>query len=154
MSAFTTKVITELVDKTGIKVSHATIKHAQTIRMIEMSHQRLKQILKINVSADCPQWDRYLNLAVIAHNTTYHQTLKCSPTEVFHDRVPYNALHLKFAPLSSPRNATDTQTLVDNLNAKFKEIYTNIIRAFHKYKAYYDRKAQASPLKENEFVFY
>ena len=42
---------------------------------------------------------------------------------------------------------------MDNLNAKFKETHTNIIRAFHKYKAYYDRKAQASPLKVNDFVF-
>ena len=153
-SAFTSQVITEMMDKAGIKVSHATIKHAQTIGMIERSHQRLKQILKINVSADRPQWDRFVNLAVTAHSTTYHQTLKCSPTEVFHGRVPYNALDLKFGnPLSPPRNATDTQSLVDNLNAKFKETHTNIIRAFHKYKAYYDRKTQASPLKVNDFVF-
>ena len=71
-SAFTSQVITELMDKAGIKVSHATIKHAQTIGMIERSHQRLKQILKMNVSADRPQWGRYVNLAVMAHNTTYH----------------------------------------------------------------------------------
>ena len=153
-SAFTSEVITELMNKAGIKVSHATIKHAQTIGMIERSHQRLKQVLKINVSVDRPQWDRYVNLAVMAHNTTYHQTLKCSPTEVFHGRVPYNALDLKLSnPLNPPRNAVDTKTLMDNLNAKFKETHTNIIRAFHKYKSYYDRKAQASPLKVNDFVF-
>ena len=153
-SAFTSQVITELKNKAGIKVSHATIKHAQSIGMIERSHQRLKQILKTNVSVDRPQWDRYVNLAVMGDNTTYHQTLKCSPTEVFHGRIPYNALDLKFSnPLNLPRNAVDTKTLVDNLNAKFKETHTNIVRAFHKYKAYYDRKAQASPLKVNDFVF-
>ena len=90
----------------------------------------------------------------MAHNTIYHQTLKCSPTEVVHGRVPYNALDRQFSnPLNQPRNAVDTKTLVDNLNAKFKETHTNIVRAFHKYKAYYDRKAQASPLKVNDFVF-
>ena len=90
----------------------------------------------------------------MAHNTTYHQTLKCSPTEVLHGCVPYNALDLKFGnPLNPPRNATDTQSLVDNLNAKFKEPHTKIIRAFHKYKTYYDQKAQASPIKVNDFVF-
>ena len=89
----------------------------------------------------------------MVHNTTYHQTLKCSPTEVFHGRVPYNALDPKFSdPLRSPRNATDTPSLVDNLNAEFKEFHTNIIRAYHKYKAFYDRKAQASPLKVKVFV--
>ena len=86
----------------------------------------------------------------MAHNTTNHQTLKGSPTEVLDGRVPNNALDLKFGnPLSSPMNSIDTQS-VDNLNAKFRETRTNIIWAFHKYKAYYDRKAQASPLKVND----
>ena len=104
--------------------------------------------------ADRPQWDGYVNLAVMAHNTTYHQTLKCSPTEIFNGRVPYNALDLKFSnSVSSPRNATDTQSLVDNENAKFEEMYTSIIRTFHKCKAYYDRKARASSMKVSDFAF-
>ena len=70
------------MDKAGIKISPAIIKHAQTIEMIEKSHQRLKQILKINVSADRPQWDRFVNRAVMAHNTTYHQSLKCGTTKL------------------------------------------------------------------------
>ena len=67
-SAFTLKVIEELMKTMGLKVSHATVKHAQTIGMIEISHQKLKQILKTNVSADRPQWDRYVNVAVMPHN--------------------------------------------------------------------------------------
>ena len=78
----------------GIKMPYGTVEDAQTIGMIEKSHQKLKQILKINVSADRPQWDRYVNIAVMAHNTAYHQTLKCTPTEICHGRVPYNALDL------------------------------------------------------------
>ena len=88
-----------------------------------MVASKVKKILQINVSADPTQWDRYVDLTVKAHNTTYHQTRKCSPTETFYERVPYNNAHdLKFSnPLSSPRNAADTQSLVDNLNSKFKE---------------------------------
>ena len=153
-TAFTAHVLTELIKQSGIKIDHATIKHAQTIGMIERNHQKLKQILKINVAADTPQWDRYVNLAIMAHNTTYHQTLKCSPSEIFHGRVPYNALDLKYSnPLQPPRNSTDIKTLVDNVNKKFKETHDNIIEAFHKYKAYYDRKAQAEPLKVGDFTF-
>ena len=154
-SAFTAQVIEELMKTIGIKVFHARVKHAQTIGMIERSHQKLKQILQINVSADSPQWDRYVNIAVMAHNTTYHQTLKCTPTEIFYGRVPYNALDLKFSnPLSLPRNAIDTQSLVDILNSKFKETHANIIKAFHKYKAHYDRKAQATQFKVNDFAIF
>ena len=152
--ACTSQVIEELMSQAGIQVSHATIKHAQTIGMIVRSHQKLKQILKINVSAGRPKWDRYVNLAVMAHNTTYHQTLKYTPTEIFNGRVPYKVLDLKFSnPLSSSRNATDVQPLIDILNSKFKETHANIYKVFHKFKAYYDRKAQASPLKVNDFAF-
>ena len=56
-----------------MKIEHATVKHAQTIGMVERSHQKLKQITKINISADSPQW--HVNMAVMAHNTTYHQAI-------------------------------------------------------------------------------
>ena len=85
--------MTEIMKTAGIKIDHATVKHAQTIGMVERSHQELKQILKINVSADSPQWDRYVNFAVMAHNTTYHQSLKCTPSEVFHGRILKLDLH-------------------------------------------------------------
>ena len=33
--------------------------------------------LKINTNADEPQWDRYVEIVLRAHNTTYHTTIKC-----------------------------------------------------------------------------
>ena len=39
------------------------------------------------------------------------------------------------------------------MNEKYKQVNDNILQAYHKYKRYYDRKAQASPLKVNDFVF-
>ena len=153
-TAFTANTMTELMKTAGIQIEHATVKHAQTIGMVERSHQKLKQILKINVAADSPQWDKYVNLAVMAHNTTYHQSLKCTPSEVFHGRVPFNALDLKFSnPLQCRTQDTDLTKLIDQVNEKYKQVNDNILQAYHKYKRYYDRKAQASPLKVNDFVF-
>ena len=60
--------------ESGNHIEHAaTAKQAQTIGLVECTHQKLKQILKINIAADTPQWDKYDNIAVMAHNTTYHQ---------------------------------------------------------------------------------
>ena len=90
----------------------------------------------------------------MAHNTTYHQAIRCTPTEVFHGRIPFNALDDKFEnPLTEPRNATDVIGKLDNMNKKFQQTHDNRIEAYHKYKNYYDRKAQASPLKVNDFTF-
>ena len=146
--------MTEIMKTAEIKIDHATVKHAQTIGMVERSHQKLKQILKINVFADSPQWDRYVNIAVMAHNTTYHQSLKCAPSEVFHGRIPFNALDLKFGnPLKCETTETDITRLVDQVNEKYRQVNDNILQAYHKYKRYYDRKAQALSLKVNDFTF-
>ena len=71
------------MDTAGINITHVTLKHTRTIGKIERFHQKLKQILITDVARDAPHWD--INSAVMAHNTTYHQTLDFSPSEKFMD---------------------------------------------------------------------
>ena len=101
-TAFTAELLSEIAKAADIHISHATIKHAQTIGMVERTHAKLKKILKISVNADRPQWDRFVDIAIMAHNTTYHDSLKCSPTEIFHGRTPYNPLDLQFRKANKP----------------------------------------------------
>ena len=90
----------------------------------------------------------------MAHNTTYHQSLKCTPSEVFYGRIPFNTLDLKFSnSLKCETTETYTAKLVDQVNEKYKQVDDNILQAYHKYKRYYDRKAQALPLKVYDFAF-
>ena len=125
-TTFTSQLLNSLMESAGIKIEHASVKHAQTIGMVERSHQKLKQILKINISADSPQWHKYVNMAVMAHNTTYHQAIRCTPTEIFHGRVPFNALDVKFGnPLTEQRNTTDVTGILDNMNKKFQQTQDN-----------------------------
>ena len=72
-TAFTSQLMIELMQASDTKVDDAILKHAQTMGMVERTHQKLKQILKINVTADTPQKDRFVNIAVMAHITAYHQ---------------------------------------------------------------------------------
>ena len=103
----------------GIKSANATLKHSQRIGIIERYHHKLKEIVIFNVAKDAPHWDRRVNLAMVAHNTRYHQPLRQKPSEKFHGRVPYNALDLKFShPLQPPPGTADMKTLVDQLNQK------------------------------------
>ena len=91
----------------------------------------------------------------MAHNTTYHTSLKCSPTEIFHGRTPYNALDLNF---SNPERRVDAKfgdvnQILNRMNEIYRNNTDNIVAAYHNYKAYYDRKAKAQPLKVNDLVF-
>ena len=91
----------------------------------------------------------------MAPNTTYHDSLKCYPTEIFHRRIPYNPLDLQFRNANKPveRKCKDVNEVLNKMNCIFSDNLDNIISAYHKYKMYYDRKARAQPLKVNEFVF-
>ena len=132
------------------------IKHAQTIGMVERSHSKLKKILKIHLkNADKPQWDRNVDIAIMAHITTYQTSLKCSPTEIFLGRTPYNALGQKY---SNPQKRVDIKVgdvnkILDNMNEIYRDNPDNIVAAYHKYKAFYDRKAKAQPLEVNDLNF-
>ena len=42
-TVFTSQIMKQLMETTGIQLSHATIKHAETIGMVERSHAKLKK---------------------------------------------------------------------------------------------------------------
>ena len=96
------------------------------------------------------QWHKYLPLAVINYNTTYHAILGCEPSKIVHGRFPYNMLDHKLGLYSITDFADEfqrrTQLLIDSTKK-------NIMQTYLKYKEYYDRKTKAAPLKQNDYRF-
>ena len=102
------------------------------------------------------QWHKYLPLAVLNYNTTYHSSIGCEPSKVFHGRILYNVLDNKLG--NNPNNdflpTTEfaeelqqrTQILIDKTKHK-------IMQSYLKYKEYCDRKAKAAPLSEQDICF-
>ena len=89
----------------------------------------------------------------MAHNTPYHQSLACTPSKRYHGRIPFTALDLKFSnPLKCETKETDRAKLVDKVSQMYKQVNNNIHQVYHKYKKYYDRKAQALPLRVIDFT--
>ena len=140
----------------GIQVKSATTKHPQTIGKLERTHASLKTNLKMTSGDYRRQWHKYLPLAVLNCNTTYHATLGCEPSRIFHGRIPYNILDHKLGLNPNPKvlPTTDfadefqgrTQILLDNTKK-------NIMQSYLKYKEYYDQKAKAAPLNQNDYCF-
>ena len=94
-TAFTSTVIKEVAGVLGITLKHATTKHAQTIGLLEHSHPSIKQALKIETGERRSLWHKYVSIAVLNYNTSYHASIGCEPSRVFHGRIPYNILDLK-----------------------------------------------------------
>ena len=102
------------------------------------------------------QWHKFLALAVLNHNTSDHASIGCEPTRVFHGRIPYNILDHKLG--NNPNEQVNPTTeFAEELQNRTKILIDktkqNIMQSYIKYKEYYDRKAKAAPLKENEYCF-
>ena len=155
-TAFTSHVIKGVAGVLGITLKHATTKHAQTIGLLERSHASLKQSLKIETGERRPLWHKYVNIAVLNYNTSYHSSIGCEPSRVFHGRIPYNILDLKrgIRPQKFPSPDSEiAQDVLEQAEASFQEVRKNIMQAYIKYKAYYDKKANASKLKEQQYIY-
>ena len=155
-TAFTSDVIKEVAGVLGVTLKHATTKHAQTIGLLERSHASIKKALKIETGERRSLWHKYINIAVLNYNTSYHTSIGCEPSRVFHGRIPYNILDLKLGirPQRQPIPTSQiAQNILEQTEMIYQDVRKNTMQAYIKYKAYYDKKANASKLKEADYVY-
>ena len=155
-TAFTSHVTKEVAGVLGITLEHATTKHAQTIGLLERSHASIKQSLKIETSERRSLWQKYISIAVLNYNTSYHSSIGCEPSRVFHGRIPYKILDLELGIRPQKIPAPDSemaQDVLEQTETIFQDARRNAMQAYLKYKAYYDKKANATKLKQSDYVY-
>ena len=155
-TAFTSLVIKEVAGVLGFTLKHATTKHAQTIGLLERSHASIKHSLKIETSERRSLWHKYISIAVLNYNTSCHSSNGCEPSRVFHSRMPYIILDLKLGIRPQKIPSPDSEIAQDVLQQTemfFQDVRRNAMQAYIKYKAYYDKKANASKLKQSDYVY-
>ena len=155
-SVFVSQVIHEVAEILGIKLRHATTKHAQTIGVPERALATIKTSSKMASGEYRKQWHKYLPIAILNYSTTYHSSIDCEPSRVFHGRVPHKILDHKLGLRFNP-NITPTTDFAEELLRRTKILYDktkiNVMQSYIKYKRYYDKKAKASHLKEKDYCF-
>ena len=155
-TAFTSKIIAEITQILGITLKCATTKHPQTHGKLERTHALWKTNLKMACGEYRRQWHKYLPLAVLNHNTSYHASIGCEPTRVFHGRIPFNILDHKLGN-NLNEQINPTTELAEEIQNRTKILIDktkqNVMQSYMKYKEYYDRKEKAAPLKENDHCF-
>ena len=145
-SVFVSQVIHEVGEILGAILKHATTKHAQTIGVLERAHATIKTSLKMASGEYRKQWHKYLPIAILNYNTTYHSSIDCEPSRVFHGRDPHKNLDHKLGLRFNP-NAAPTTDFAEELLRRTKILYDktkrNVMQSYIKYKRYYDKKAKA-----------
>ena len=93
---FTSLLFHELAILLEIRLNHATLKHPQSIGVVERAHAALKRILRLHTNEQWNDWHKYVDLACFIHNTSYYSSIGCTPSLLFHGREPVKPLDLKF----------------------------------------------------------
>ena len=155
-SVFVSQVIHEVAEIQSINSKHATTKHAQTIGVLERSHATIKTSLKMASGEYRKQWHKHLLIAILNCNTTYHFSIDCEPSRVFHGRVPHNIqdhkLGLRFNPNTAP--STDVaEEILRRTQILYDRTKKNVMQSFINFRRYHDKKAKGSPLKEKDYCF-
>ena len=155
-SVFVSQVIHEVAEKLGINLKHATTKLERTIGVLKQAHATIKTFLKMASGEYRKQWHKYLPFVILNYTTTYHPSIDCGPSRVFHCRVPHNILDHKLGLQFNP-NAAPTTNFAEKLLRRPKILYDKtkktVMQFYIKNKRYYDKKTKASPLKEKEYFF-
>ena len=101
------------------------------------------------------QCHNYLPLAVLNYNTTYHSSIGCETSKIFHGRIPHNVLDhkLRVNPYKNFLPTTEFADVQQRTKTLIDQTKKNIMLSHLKYKDYYDRKAKAVPLKEKDYCF-
>ena len=156
-TAFMSHVIKEVAGVLGITLKHATTKHAKTIGLLQRSHASIKQALKIETGERRSLWHKYINIAVLNYNTSYHTSIGCEPSRVFHGRILNNVLDLKLGVRPQQQPIPTSQIAQDVLHQTemiHQDVRKNTMQAFIKYKAYYDKKAKRFKTKRSRLCIY
>ena len=114
-TAFTSHVSKEVAGVLGLTRKHATTKHAQTIGLLERCHASIKQALKIERDERRSLWHKYISIAVLNYNTSYHSSIDCEPSRVFHGRNPYSVLDLETGIRPQKTSSPDSEIAQDVL---------------------------------------
>ena len=107
-SIFVSQVIHEIAELLGKNIKDAKTKHAQTIGDLEWAPATSKTFLKMASGEYRKQWHKCLRIANLNYNTTYHSSIDCEPSRVFHGRVLHNILDHKLGLRFNPNTVPTT----------------------------------------------
>ena len=153
-TSLVSELMHELASLLEVKIKHASLKHAQSVGVVERAHGALKRILKLNTNHQWSNWHKYVPLAAYIHNTSYYSSIGCTPTAIFHGREPIKPLDLRFSNTAIKRLDPKSDFVIelqDAMQQKFAETKSRLIHSYHQYRKYYDEKALAHPLKLHSY---
>ena len=151
-SAFMSHVIKEMADVHGNTQQQATTKHAQTIGVLERTQASRKKTFMIGTCETRYMWHKYVNIAVLTYNNSYHTSIGCQHSRVFHGCVRNTVLELNkgIRPQKRPTPNSQTADVLKQTEMIFRDVPNHTIISNKKRKMI--KKNQNLELKKQQYV--
>ena len=154
-SQFISNLMKEATSLFDIELRHATVKHPQTIGLLERSHAGIKKTLKIYENRGHTNWHQYVDYAVFANNNAYNPDTRSTPVEMFSGQAPMKAHDMRFGVNKFDEKEMrfePTAEIQDRLRAMWQTQKDHLVANYIKHKEYFDQFAKANPLKLHSHV--
>lgn len=128
-SIFTSSLYQELFIAFGVKIRFSTTSHPQTDGQTERVNQCLEAYLRGMVFQEPKKWMKWLPLAELWYNTSYHSSLKCTPFQALYGYKPPQIGEFTLKQTISPEarlTLTEREHMMQRLKANLEHAQSRI----------------------------
>lgn len=144
---FISSIFKDFCDRLSIKHILTTPYHPQS-NLTERVNRNIGRMIASYVAECHEKWDENLGAFGYALRSSFHETTRLTPAELFLGRK----ILTPFERLASVLEATTQQPSLEKLIHLAQRTQQNIVKAQEKQKKYYDRHRRESDLSEGDYV--
>lgn len=146
---FTSSLYQELFKCFNVEIRFSTASHPQTDGQTERVNQCLEAYLRGMVFQEPKKWMKWLPLAELWYNTSYHSSLKCTPFQALYGYKPPQICEFALPSPLSPEAAltiSEREQMIQKLKANLEHAQSRI-------KYFADKKRTGRSFQVGDLVF-
>lgn len=133
----------------GVELRFSTTDHPQTDGQTEHVNQCLEAYLRGMVFQEPKQWLKWLPLAELWYNTSYHSSLKITPFEALYCYKPPQICEFSIPSPLSP----EAQVTIDSREQMIKKLKENLLHTQSRIKHFADMKITERAFQVGDMVY-
>lgn len=151
---FETTLMHEICDIMGIAKTRTTAYHPQGDGQVERHNRTIQDMLAAFVSAQCDDWDLWLDPIVYAYNTSRQESTGLSPYELVFGKLPRLPLECELGvPLSNPATHAEYTWKTRSILQQAQTIAQENLRLIRSKRCQADRQTEWQPYATGQYVW-
>lgn len=146
---FTSSLYQELFSAFGVQIRFRTASHPQTDGQTERVNQCPEAYLRGMVFQEPKKWMKWLPLAELWYNTSYHSSLKCTPFQALYGYKPPQIGEYSVEPALSP----EARMTISEREHMMQRLKANLKHAQNRIKYFADRKRTEREYQVGDMVY-